>query len=47
MVKDNLNWRDIDEDYIIEKVSRIVEELVAKIPGYILDSSARYRIFSI
>lgn len=43
MVKDNLNWRDINEDYIIEKVSQIVEELVGKIPGYILDSSERYK----
>ena len=43
IVKDNLNWRSIDEDYIIEKVSKIVEELVGKIPGYILDSSERYK----
>ena len=43
MVTDNLNWRDIDDNYIIEKVSRIVEELVGKIPGYILDSSERYK----
>ena len=26
MAKDNLNWRDINEDYIIEQVSWIVEE---------------------
>ncbi len=44
--KDNLTWRDIDINYIIEQVSRIVDEIVNKIPGYILDSSARYRYLS-
>ncbi|MGL6107696.1 helicase-exonuclease AddAB subunit AddB [Romboutsia sp.] len=43
MAKDSLSWRDINFDYIIEKVSAIVEEIVSKIPGYILQSSDRYR----
>ncbi len=43
MEKDNLSWRTINEDYIIEQVSRIVDIIVGKIPGYILDSSSRYR----
>ncbi len=43
MIKDRLSWRDIQYDYIIEEVSKIVDEIVNKIPGYILDSSARYR----
>lgn len=41
--KDNLDWRDITDEYISEKVEIIVEELVSKIPGYILESSARYK----
>ena len=43
MEKDKLTWRDISEDYIIEQVSRIVENIVSKVPGYILESSSRYR----
>ena len=43
MEKDKRSWRNIDEDYIIEQVSRIVEDIVSKIPGYILESSSRYR----
>ncbi|MEG0181586.1 MAG: helicase-exonuclease AddAB subunit AddB [Peptostreptococcaceae bacterium] len=41
--KDNLDWRDIIPEYIVDKVTIIVEELVSKIPGYILESSARYK----
>ncbi|MEF9991735.1 MAG: helicase-exonuclease AddAB subunit AddB [Romboutsia sp.] len=41
--KDSLTWRNIDRDYIDIKVSKIVDEIVAKIPGYILDSSERYK----
>lgn len=40
---DNLDWRDITPEYIGDKVTIIVDELVAKIPGYILESSARYK----
>ncbi|RDY25963.1 helicase-exonuclease AddAB subunit AddB [Romboutsia weinsteinii] len=41
--KDNLNWRDIDSNYIRSRVSEIVDEIVSKIPGYILESSERYK----
>lgn len=41
--KDRLSWRDIDDRYIHEKVSLIVDEMVKAIPGYILNSSARYK----
>ena len=41
--KDKLNWHEIDEDYIRNKVSIIVDEMVSKIPGFILNSSERYK----
>ena len=41
--KDNLDWRDVTDDYILEKVTDIVDELLDKIPGYILKSSERYK----
>lgn len=44
--KDNLDWREITNDYIVEKVTIIVDEIIAKIPGYILQSSARYKYLS-
>ncbi|HSQ87549.1 helicase-exonuclease AddAB subunit AddB [Romboutsia sp.] len=40
---DKLDWRDIDTNYISMRVSQIVDEIVSKIPGYILESSERYR----
>lgn len=44
--KDNLDWREITNDYIVEKVTIIVDELISKIPGYILKSSKRYEYLS-
>ncbi|WP_250673497.1 helicase-exonuclease AddAB subunit AddB [Paraclostridium ghonii] len=44
--KDNLDWREITNAYIVEKVTLIVEELISKIPGYILKSSKRYEYLS-
>jgi len=41
--KDRLSWREIDNRYIHEKGSIIVDEMVKVIPGYILNSSARYK----
>lgn len=41
--KDKLNWHEIDEDYIRSRVSLIVDEMVNKIPGFILNSSERYK----
>ncbi|MGL4912511.1 MAG: helicase-exonuclease AddAB subunit AddB [Romboutsia sp.] len=40
---DNLDWRDIDSNYITNRVTQIVDEIVGQIPGYILESSERYR----
>ncbi|UDN62856.1 helicase-exonuclease AddAB subunit AddB [Clostridioides sp. ES-W-0016-02] len=41
--QDNLLWKDIDEEYIELKVGIIVDEIISKIPGYILNSSERYK----
>ncbi|MGL5329347.1 MAG: helicase-exonuclease AddAB subunit AddB, partial [Peptostreptococcaceae bacterium] len=41
--KDNLQWKDVDIKYIEDKVSILVDEIVEKIPGYILSSSERYK----
>ncbi len=41
--KDKLNWHEIDEDYIKGRVSLIVDEMINKIPGFILNSSERYK----
>lgn len=41
--RDKLTWRDVDINYISTKVSRIVDDIVSKIPGYILESSERYK----
>lgn len=41
--KDKLNWHEIDEDYIRKNVSIIVDEMINKIPGFILNSSERYK----
>ena len=41
--KEKLNWHEIDEDYIKSRVSLIVDEMVNKIPGFILNSSERYK----
>lgn len=41
--KDKLNWHEIDENYIRNKVSIIVDEMMSKIPGFILNSSERYK----
>ncbi|MGO0862369.1 PD-(D/E)XK nuclease family protein, partial [Clostridioides difficile] len=41
--QDNLLWKDIDEEYIELKIGIIVDEIISKIPGYILDSSERYK----
>ncbi|WP_131058099.1 helicase-exonuclease AddAB subunit AddB [Clostridioides difficile] len=43
LLQDNLTWRDIDEKYIELKIGIIVDEIILKIPGYILNSSERYK----
>lgn len=40
---DNLDWREIDRVYITNRVSQIVDDIVSRIPGYILESSERYK----
>lgn len=40
---DNLDWREIDRIYITNRVSQIVDDIVGRIPGYILESSERYK----
>ena len=44
--EDKLSWKDIDNKYIENKISDIVDNMVSKIPGYILESSARYKYLS-
>ena len=44
--KDKLNWHEIDENYITSRVSLIVDEMISKIPGFILNSSERYKYLS-
>jgi ATP-dependent helicase/nuclease subunit B len=44
--EDNLTWKDIDNKYIENKISDIVDTMISKIPGYILESSARYKYLS-
>ena len=41
--KDKLNWHEIDDDYIKSRVSLIVDEMISRIPGFILNSSERYK----
>lgn len=41
--KDNLQWKDADINYIKDKVSLLVDDILGKIPGYILNSSERYK----
>ncbi|MGG7060444.1 PD-(D/E)XK nuclease family protein, partial [Clostridium tertium] len=43
LIIDSLDWRDIDYNYISDRVSQIVDDIVGKIPGYILESSERYK----
>lgn len=41
--KEELTWQEIDKEWCNDAVDIIVEEMVDKIPGYILKSSSRYR----
>ncbi|MGB9809052.1 MAG: helicase-exonuclease AddAB subunit AddB, partial [Caldanaerobacter sp.] len=40
--KEELSWQEIDEKWCEEAVDIIVEDMINKIPGYILKSSPRY-----
>lgn len=46
MKRDSITWHEVDELYISIRASKIVDEMVAKIPGYILESSPKYRFLS-
>ncbi|MDI6604336.1 MAG: helicase-exonuclease AddAB subunit AddB [Thermoanaerobacteraceae bacterium] len=43
---EGLSWREIDREWCSEKVSLIVDDMLKKMPGYILNSSSRYRYIS-
>lgn len=43
MHKDGITWHDVDDKYIELRVSEMVDELISKIPGFILESSPRYK----
>ena len=43
MGEDNKKWNEIDSSYIQNNVAAIVQIIVSKIPGYILESSSRYK----
>ena len=42
--KDGLHWNQINEAYIDKKVNSIVDFMVLQIPGFILNSSPRYKL---
>lgn len=39
----NMNWRELEKEQCVKEVSRIVDDLLLKMSGSILNSSARYR----
>jgi len=43
LVKENISWRGLDKKWCEEKVSRIVDDVLAKRPSMVLGSSKRYR----
>ena len=43
MHKDGITWHEVDDKYIELRVSEMVDELIAKIPGFILESSPKYK----
>lgn len=43
MHKDGITWHEVDEKYIELRVSNMVDELISKIPGFILESSPKYK----
>lgn len=44
--KENLTWKEINEAYIEKKVGSIVDFMISQIPGFILNSSPRYKYLS-
>jgi len=41
--EEGLTWQDIDREWCDEAVAIIVDDMIQKIPGYILNSSPRYK----
>ncbi|EYE88734.1 ATP-dependent helicase [Fervidicella metallireducens AeB] len=41
--KEGLTWREIEKDWVKDAVSIIVDNMIEKIPGFILNSSPRYK----
>ncbi len=39
-------WQNIDEKYIEKEVSKIIDEIIKKTPGFILNSSYKYKYLS-
>lgn len=44
--KDGLHWSQINDAYIEKKVVSIVDAMISQIPGFILNSSPRYKYLS-
>lgn len=44
--KDGLSWNEIDYNYTQKKVVSIVDYMISQIPGFILNSSPRYKYLS-
>jgi ATP-dependent helicase/nuclease subunit B len=44
--KEGMGWRDITKDFCREAVSIIVDKMISQIPGFILNSSPRYKYLS-
>lgn len=44
--KEDRTWRDVDKDFCRDAVSIIVDDMIGKIPGFILNSSERYKYLS-
>ena len=43
MQKDGITWHEVDRVYINIRAEKIIDEMIAKIPGYILESSSKYK----
>ncbi len=39
----NISWRELEKDWCLQRVSELVDELLAELPGNALNSSKRYR----
>ncbi|ADD01548.1 ATP-dependent nuclease subunit B [Thermoanaerobacter italicus Ab9] len=44
--EEELTWQEVDKEWCDEAVSIIVDDMIQKIPGYILNSSPRYKFLA-